>query len=145
MRCGRISVGVALIVLVAGCSSDRDVARPADALPPGTATVAIDSGRTQRIPAVSCLALNDAYTQIAVGNDSNGVQVLVDKGSDVAVKSLSITDVDGFTGSYWQGVQGGANAGATNNVFTFKGTAHGYDGSNPNAATDAEFHIEVAC
>jgi len=79
---------------------------------------------------------------------ANGVTAVVestDSGSKMAAKSVQIRNVGGFTGSYWQGQVGNAEAKLAGTTFTITGTADGFNATDPSDRTTATFQIKAGC
>ncbi len=58
---------------------------------------------------------------------------------------VKIRNVDGFTGSFWQGGVGDAHADLTNSAYTITGSAYGINSSNPNKVVTTDFKIVAEC
>lgn len=58
---------------------------------------------------------------------------------------VKIRDVDGFTGSFWEGGVGSAHAEVTNGVYTISGSAYGINRSNPDKVVTTGFTISAEC
>jgi hypothetical protein len=58
---------------------------------------------------------------------------------------VKIRNVDGFTGSFWQGGVGDAHVDVTNSAYTITGSAYGINSSNPNRVITTDFKITAEC
>ena len=58
---------------------------------------------------------------------------------------VKIRNVDGFTGSFWQGGVGDARAGLAGSAYTITGSAYGINSSNPNKVVTTDFAITAEC
>jgi hypothetical protein len=61
------------------------------------------------------------------------------------VQFAQITDVGGFTGSYWAHLGPAAKAEMTGQTFVVTGSATGFNVDNPSARATENFSIRVAC
>jgi Mycobacterium 19 kDa lipoprotein antigen len=82
---------------------------------------------------------------IAAGSGTEGMSAIVDRAVGVTAKSVSINNFAGFTGQFWEGVQGNAKAGTVDKVFTISGVAVGYLTGQLGARTPQDFSLQVAC
>ena len=71
--------------------------------------------------------------------------MVVLSGSRAIPQWVKIRNVDGFTGSFWQGGVGDAHADVTNTAYTITGSAYGIDRSNPNKVVTTDFKIVATC
>jgi ipoprotein LpqH len=136
----------ALIVAcgVAGCSDPAPPAGPAGGLSAGTAEVSINGAGSGRSNAVSCSTIG-SVTTINTGTESSGTTSTIDSRDGLAVQSAQITDVGGFTGSYWAHLGPDAKVEITGQTFLLTGSATGFKVDNPSARATEEFSIRVAC
>jgi hypothetical protein len=58
---------------------------------------------------------------------------------------VKIRNIDGFTGSFWQGGVGSARADVINSAYTITGSAHGINSRNPNKVVTTDFKITAEC
>ena len=58
---------------------------------------------------------------------------------------VKIRDIDGFTGSFWQGGVGSAHADVSNTAYTITGSAYGINSNNPNKVVTTDFKITAEC
>ena len=141
------AAGLLMTLGAAGCSSapPPPPQLPSGAVPAGTVTVAIQTGGASQFHCAACQPLGGTLTRVTAGEPSAGIDIRLDNAEGVSAQSVVITNVDGFTGSYWKGAQGSAKASMTAQTFTIDGTARGFDAANPSAAITQTFRIAAAC
>jgi ipoprotein LpqH len=113
-------------------------------LPAGTARVTINDRTLPAMTTVKCAPIA-SLTTIATGDQAAGVKALVSNETGLTVKSVSITDLGGFTGSYMKGLDGKADVSVTDQTYLIRGTAEGFNTDNPSMRTTGTFAIRVAC
>ena len=126
------SLAAAFIVIacVAGCSQAETTPRKAAHLTIGGTT------HTTRPPACSQL---QSYRTIDVRDQNGQIEAVVLLSGDRAIPQwVKIRNIDGFTGSFWQGGVGDAHADVTNSAYTISGSAYGINSSNPNKAVTTD-------
>jgi lipoprotein LpqH len=134
---------VLLLIAVAGCSSaSPGLELPAGALPGGTAQVTVNGNGTGQLRDVECESTGKGVTAINIGRGGSRIAVLV--GADTP-KEVAFNDVEGFTGSYWQDLQGSARLTMVDQTYTFTGTAAGFNAEQPYTRTMNDFTVKVAC
>ncbi|OBF53055.1 hypothetical protein A5756_16390 [Mycobacterium sp. 852002-53434_SCH5985345] len=139
MRNRLIAVVFVLIagVGVAGCGQAQTTPRKAARLTIDGAT------HTTRPPACS---QNQQYRTIDIKDRDGGVEaVVLTSGYRVMPQWVKIRNVDGFTGSFWNGGVGDARADVTNDAYTITGSAYGINSSNPDKVVTTEFKIIAEC
>ncbi|OBH88408.1 lipoprotein LpqH [Mycobacterium sp. E2733] len=139
MRNRLIAVVFVLIagVGVAGCGQAQTTPRKAARLTVDGAT------HTTRPPACS---QNQQYRTIEIKDRDGGVEaVVLTSGYRVMPQWVKIRNVDGFTGSFWEGGVGDAHADVTNDAYTITGSAYGINSNNPNKVVTTEFKIIAEC
>jgi ipoprotein LpqH len=136
----------ALLVVggVAGCSSPAPAPPPPGTLPAGTAEVSINGAATGRTNTVACTFVGP-LTTIRTGDDRAGTTSVVDNARGLTVQSAEISNLGGFTGSYWADLGAAAKVQMTGRTILMNGTAAGFDTGNPSFRTTGEFSIKVAC
>jgi hypothetical protein len=131
--------GAALFAVasVAGCAQQQTVPRQ-------VARVTIDGGmHATRAPRCSQL---QSYRTIDIGDDDAGVEaVVLVRGNKVIPQWVKIRNYYGFTGSFWEGGVGDANADIARTGFTITGSAYGIKSDNPNKVTTTDFKITADC
>ena len=109
---------------VAGCAQ-------AQTTPRKPAHLTIDGAtNTTRPPACS---RDELYRTIDIQDHDGGVEaVVLISGFRAIPQWVKIRNIDGFTGSFWQGGVGDAHADLTNDAYTITDSAYGINSSNPN-------------
>jgi lipoprotein LpqH len=135
----------ALLVVggLAGCSSPAPAPPPPGTLPAGTAKVNINGADLGTTDSVSCTNIG-SVTTIKTGDDKAGTVSAVDNSDGLTVQSAEITNLGGFTGSYWAKLGPTAKVQVTGRTFLMTGSATGFNVDNPTRATET-FSIRVAC
>jgi hypothetical protein len=126
------------------CSSSPSASPPPGALPTGTARVTINARDLPATTAVKCAPIG-SLTTITTGNATAGLTALVSNETDLKAKSMSITDLGGFTGRYMRELEGKADVRMAGRTYLIRGTADGFDTDNPSVRTTGTFAIHVAC
>jgi ipoprotein LpqH len=133
-----------LSIATAGCSSGPPALKlPNGALPSGTAQVTVNGNETGRIHEVDCQTIGKGLTRIEIGSAGTRTTLLV--GEARAPKAVAFNDVEGFTGSYWQDLQGSARLAIVDQTYTLTGTAAGFNAEQPYTRTMNDFTVKVAC
>jgi lipoprotein LpqH len=141
----RYTMIVAVLLLgVAACSSapPSGPTLATGALPGGTAQVTVNGKTTGSIPDVECANIAKGLTEIRIGSAGGQVRALVDEN---VLKGIAFHDVEGFTGSYWQNLQGVARLDMIDQTYKLNGTAAGFNGKDPFVRTVNGFNVKVAC
>lgn len=127
----------AVVVSVAGCSAAQTTPRRAARLTIDGAT------HTTRPPACR---QDQMYRTINIDDHDGGVEaVVLLSGYRVMPQWVKIRNVDGFTGSFWQGGVGDAHVDLINDAYTITGSAYGINSSNPNKVVTTDFKIVAEC
>ncbi len=122
---------------VAGCGQAQTTPRKA-------ARLTID-GATHTTRPPSC-SQNQQYRTIDIKDRDGGVEaVVLTSGYRVMPQWVKIRNVDGFTGSFWEGGVGDAHADVTNDAYTITGSAYGINSGNPDKVVTTEFKIIAEC
>jgi hypothetical protein len=122
---------------VAGCGQAETVPRKA-------ARVTID-GVTHTTRPPDCRQ-DQGYRTIDIRDQNGEVEaVVLFSGYRAMPQWVKIRNVDGFTGSFWQGGVGDAHADVTNRSYTITGSAYGINNSNPNKTVTTDFKISAEC
>ncbi|WP_331242535.1 lipoprotein LpqH [Mycobacterium intracellulare] len=129
---------------IAACSSAPLASPPSDALAAGTARVTINDKELPATTSVKCSPIG-ALTTITTGDTAAGVTALISNETGLTAKSVSITNLGGFTGSYMKGLDGNAGVSMTGQTYMIRGTADGFDTDHPSVRTTGTFAIRVAC
>lgn len=132
-----VLVLTAVVAGIAGCSAAQTVPRKA-------ARLTID-GATHTTRPPSCRQ-DQMYRTINIPDHDGGVEaVVLLSGYRVMPQWVKIRNVDGFTGSYWQGGVGDAHVDLTNDAYTITGRAYGINSANPNKVVTTDFKIVAEC
>jgi hypothetical protein len=131
--------GIALVVVatIAGCAEAETIPRKAAHL-----TIEGNSHST-RPPACS---QDQSYRTIDIREHDGRVEaVVLLSGDRVIPKWVKIRNIDGFTGSAWQGGVGDAHVDLAKNAYTITGSAYGINSDNPNKVVTEDFKITAEC
>ena len=127
----------AVVVSAAGCGSSQTTPRRAARLTIDGAT------HTTRPPACR---QDQMYRTIDIPDHDGGVEaVVLLSGYRAMPQWVKIRNVDGFTGSFWQGGVGDARVDLNNDAYTITGSAYGINSSNPNKVVTTDFKIVAQC
>ncbi|MGV0716804.1 lipoprotein LpqH [Mycolicibacterium sp. XJ662] len=74
-----------------------------------------------------------------------GVVAQVNTEDSIEALSVQINNLGGFTGTYWEGTTGEADASLVDGKFTITGTAVGFFHDDPGERTSAPFEINTEC
>ncbi len=122
---------------VAGCAQAQTTSRKA-------ARLTID-GATHTTRPAAC-SQDQSYRTIDVQDHDGQVEaVVLLSGYRVIPQWVKIRNIDGFTGSFWEGGVGDAHADVTNVAYTITGNAYGINSSNPNKVVTTDFKIIADC
>jgi len=135
---------VALVLGLAGCSDSPEYQPPAGALPAGTAQVSIGGQDVGTSDAVACTTI-ETVTTISTGEEAAGTTSAVDSAIEPTALFVKIRNLGGFTGNYWQDVDGEAEVDTAAGTFTITGRANGFATDKPSFRTAEDFEIKVAC
>jgi len=130
------------VILVAGAGTAG--CGHAQTTPLKAARVTIDgSSHTARPPACH---QDQLYRTINISDRDGGVEaVVLISGYRAIPQWVKIRNVNGFTGSFWQGGVGDAQADVTNDAYTISGSAYGINSSSPDKTVTADFRITAEC
>jgi hypothetical protein len=123
---------------VAGCSS------PPAALGNHDAKVIIDGKATNALQQVTCSQTGQAWTIQTVDKEP-GFTATIQLGNTVTAQTVDIRNLGNFTGTYWQGNLGKAQARVNQGKFNVSGEAKGAFADKPNQSTTATFDITTEC
>jgi hypothetical protein len=93
---------------------------------------------------VKCLSIG-SVTTITTGDAAEGTKAFVSNESGLTAKTVNISDLGGFTGSYAEGLQGAADVTLQGYTYTIRGRAEGFNSDNPTSRGAGTFIIKVAC
>jgi hypothetical protein len=131
--------GVALVVVatIAGCAD-------AETIPRKAARLTID-GNTHSTRPPAC-SQDESYRTIDIRERDGRIKaVVLLSGDRVIPQWVKIRDIDGFTGSAWQGGVGDAHVDFAKNTYTITGSASGINSNNPNEVVTEDFKITAEC
>lgn len=137
----------AIVAGLAGCSSPPEYTPPKGELIAGTAQVTVNGRDAGTTDAVQCNTTG-YLTTITTGDQTSGVTAMVSNKEELAVESVGINNVGGFTGSYTAGVGDTAEAAdiaMTGRTYDISGAADGFDTDNPSFRASGTFAIRVSC
>lgn len=130
---------------VAGCSKPETVPRKAAHLTLGGTAHTTSPAACRQDQSYRTIELSD-HSGLSAGRAEGQVEaVLLLSGYRAIPQWVKIRNVDGFTGSFWQGGVGSARADVTNTMYTITGSAYGIDGSNPDKVVTTDFKITAEC
>ncbi len=136
--------------MVAGltaCSSPPEYTPPKGELVAGTAQVTVNGHDAGTTDAVQCNTTG-YLTTITTGDQTSGVTAMVSNKDELAVESVGINNLGGFTGSYTAGVGDRAEAAdisMTGRTYDISGAADGFNTDNPSFRASGTFTIRVSC
>jgi Mycobacterium 19 kDa lipoprotein antigen len=132
-----IAIACVVVAGVAGCAQAQTTPLRAARLTIGGAT------HTTRPPACSQL---QSYRTIDIRDRDGQVEAVVLHSAYRAIpRWVKIRNIDGFTGSFWEGGVGSAHVDLTDSAYTITGSAYGINSSNPNKVTTTDFKISAEC
>jgi hypothetical protein len=132
-----IAIACVVVAGVAGCAQAQTTPLRAARLTIGGAT------HTTRPPACSQL---QSYRTIDIRDRDGQVEALVLLSAYRAIPQwVKIRNIDGFTGSFWEGGVGSAHVDLTDSAYTITGSAYGINSSNPNKVITTDFKISAEC
>ena len=132
-----LAIGFIVVAGVAGCGQKQTT-------PLKPARVTID-GATHTARPAACSQIQ-AYRTLDIPDHSGHIEAVVVLNGDRAIPQwVKIRDVDGFTGSFWQGGVGDAHADVTNTAYTITGSAYGINRNNPDKVVTTDFKITAEC
>jgi len=135
---------VLMAASVGACSPSRAAAPPPGTLPPQTAQVTINDHALPETHAVECVPMG-SLTTVTTGDTAAGTTVFVSNEGALIAKTVSISDLGGFTGSYAEHLQGAADVTLHGYTYTIRGRAEGFNTDNPSLRATNTFTIKVAC
>jgi len=137
------AMAVLLVGAVAGCADKSATPRPG-VLPPGTAVLSVDGKDVGTTYSVRCETV-DWMTRIHTGIDAAGANAMVSNAGKLRAEFVRLHDLDGFTGSYEQELQGEATVTMTGPTYHINGAALGFDKETPTRLKAETFTITVSC
>jgi lipoprotein LpqH len=145
----RLAAAAAVVLAsgMAGCSTSTPTPAPQPGqgeVAAGTARVTVNSQDLGTTDAVACSPAGP-LTTITTGDPASGTTAILDNAHGLTAKSVSINNLAGFTGSYWQHLDGSAEVHMTGRTYLISGTAAGFSADQPSARASAPFAIRVSC
>jgi hypothetical protein len=132
-----IAIGCVVVAGVAGCAQAQTTPLRAARLTIGGAA------HTTRPPACSQL---QSYRTIDIRDRDGQVEAVVLLSGYRAIPQwVKIRNIDGFTGSFWEGGVGSGHVDLSNSAYTITGNAYGINSSNPNKVITTDFKISAEC
>jgi ipoprotein LpqH len=142
----KILIGIAAVGMVvtslAACSDKSNTSSS----PGGANKVTVD-GQNQNITGqISCTPAG-GNLNIAIGDPTNGIGVVISTANPPAVQSLGLGSVNGVTMGYAAAApnQGNVQATKDGNSYTIKGTATGVNLASPQQPVTKPFEMDVTC
>jgi hypothetical protein len=126
-----------VIAVAAGCSQDTAQGRAT------TATITVD-GQTETTREVSCTQVDWSLSIKTTSGSTRTDTFLQKDGGQATVKTVNISNFDGFNGVAGEGV-GKAEASFANSEFVISGTAEGSSPDRPGQTRSVPFRIETSC
>jgi hypothetical protein len=132
-----VAVACVLAASVSGCAESATIPRAA-------AHLTIDgASHAARPPACTQL---QSYRTITIPDRDGQVEATVLLSAARAIPQwVKIRNIDGFTGSFWQGGVGEAHVDVTNSAYTITGSAYGINSRNPDKVITTDFKITAEC
>jgi hypothetical protein len=87
----------------------------------------------------------DSLVTITAGDNASGMTAVVDLASKPTARSVSIHNLGGFTGSYWQDLGSPARVSMGTKTYEITGSADGFHVDAPSFRKTETFAIKVAC
>jgi hypothetical protein len=84
-------------------------------------------------------------TRIHTGIDASGANAMVSNAGKLTAEFVRLHDLDGFTGSYEQQLQGEAHVTMTGPTYHITGAALGFNKATPTRLKAETFTIKVSC
>jgi Mycobacterium 19 kDa lipoprotein antigen len=102
-------------------------------------------GATHTMSPPACSQLQ-SYRTVDITDHGGQVEaVMLISGYRAIPQWVKIRNIDGFTGSFWEGGVGSARVDATHSSYTITGSAYGINNRNPNKAITTDFKIIAEC
>src|SRR4051794_25169540 len=143
-RLDQVLAGVVAVCL-AGCApSEPSRAPQPGALAAGTMHVKVEDRDLGDAHTVRCVPIG-SLTTIMTGDQISGIRTVVSNAHGLTVKPITMRDVAGFTGSYYQAFDGGAQVRMVGATYSISGTAVGFTTTEPSRRVSRTFVITVSC
>lgn len=138
-----MSGGLLACSLVACSSPPQPTTQPGE-LRAGMSEVSIAGQPLVSSELVRCSPAG-AQTTIVTGKEGEGAIATIDSTDGLTARSVQFRNVDGFTGSYWQGLGDAPTVVQQGRIYEIEGSAMGFDAKNPSARILQRYSIRVAC
>jgi Mycobacterium 19 kDa lipoprotein antigen len=132
-----VAAAFVVVASVAGCAQAQTTPRRAAHLTIGGASLTARPAACSQIQSYRTIDIRDHDGQVEA--------VVLFSGYRVIPQWVKIRNLDGFTGSFWEGGVGDARADVTNGAYTITGSAYGINSSNPNKVITTDFKIAAEC
>lgn len=133
----------AAVLLISGCS-DRAATPAPGVLPPGTAVLSVDGKDVGTTYSVRCESIG-WMTRIHTSIDASGASAMLSNAGNLKAEFVRLHDLDGFTGSYEDELQGEAKVTMTGPTYHITGAALGFNKSEPTRLKAETFTVKVSC
>jgi hypothetical protein len=132
-----VPIACVVAAAVAGCAEPQTT--------PLAATHLSINGASHPARPAACSQVQ-SYRTIDIPDRDGHVEAVVLLSASRAIPQwVKIRNIDGFTGSYWQGGVGEAHVDVSNSAYTITGSAYGINSSNPNKVVTTDFTITASC
>ena len=140
------AVALAVSAGVVGCSSDGPARVDHGSLPPNTARLVIDGHDMGTTRDVVCTQTGWAWT-VKVGDSDSGATAVFETGANpLTARSVRLRNIDGFSGAYWDGNHGEAEASMNDGAWTITGKVDGFNTDTPSIdRSERSFTIAANC
>jgi Mycobacterium 19 kDa lipoprotein antigen len=132
-----VAAAFVVVASVAGCAQAQTTPRRAAHLTIGGASLTARPAACSQFQSYRTIDIRDHDGQVEA--------VVLFSGYRVIPQWVKIRNLDGFTGSFWEGGVGDAHADVTNSAYTITGSAYGINSSNPNKVITTDFKITAEC
>jgi Mycobacterium 19 kDa lipoprotein antigen len=132
-----VAAAFVVVASVAGCAQAQTTPRRAAHLTIGGASLTARPASCSQIQSYRTIDIRDHDGQVEA--------VVLFSGYRVIPQWVKIRNLDGFTGSFWEGGVGDAHADVTNSAYTITGSAYGINSNNPNKVITTDFKITAEC
>lgn len=142
MKNGALALTAAALLL-SGCS-DKAATPPPGVLPPGTAVLSVDGKDIGKTYSVRCETV-EWMTRIHTDLHASKVSAMLSNADKLKAEFVRFADVDGFTGSYEQALQGEAAVTMSGRTYHITGAALGFNDAERTRLKAERFTINVSC
>jgi lipoprotein LpqH len=141
-----VAIGAAsCAVSVASCAAGPSYStQPKGSVPNVTAEITINGNVAANTHDIRCYQDGWNHT-VEAGTRDSGVKMVLGTGDKVTAKSVVLTNIGGFTGSFIENQIGESKASIIGSTFKVSGTADGATTDDPNKKATASFEIKANC